>query len=191
MFRTLAAVFATLIMVPGVFGQRVIQAPHVPSRPAGVIAPPALPIPGSLTPPGYTPPRPHLRPFLAPNPYFNSWGFAPYWPTWSETQPAVVNSFIPVPVPTLPSPTPVAPPPPPELRARLTLTVPNGASVWLAGKELDANVKPLILESPILQPSQTYTFNLKVTWPEGQRTEERTRVVIVAAGDSKSLAYFR
>ncbi|HEX3148540.1 MAG TPA: TIGR03000 domain-containing protein [Gemmataceae bacterium] len=188
MIRTLSALLA-LAIVPNALGQIIRPAP---GRPAGVIAPPALPIPGSLTPPGFTPARPLPRPYLAPNPYFNSWGFAPYWPAWYDSEPPASANLVPIPVPTLPAPMPVVPPPVPELRARLTLTVPNGATVWLAGKEVDANVTPLILESPVLQSGQSYTFNVKVTWRvSNKETEERARAVTVEAGESKSLAYFR
>ena len=195
MIRTLIPLVAALAFVHGAHSQIVRRPPAGPSRPAGVIAPPALPIPGSLTPPGYTPPRTHLRPYLTPNPYFNSWGFAPYWPTWYDSNPVVVNNYVPIPVPTQAQPQPQLTPiaiAPLELHARLTLTIPNGAQAWLNGKEVDTNVTPLILESPVLQPTQSYTFNVKVTWPgSGAQLEERVRSVKVDAGESKSLAYFR
>jgi hypothetical protein len=189
MIRTLIALLAALVIAPGMFA----HPPPIVSRPAGVIAPPALPITGSLTPPGYTPARPLPRPYLAPNPYFNSWGFAPYWPTWYDANPVVINNNVfAIPAPAMVEPATVAPASPPDLRARLTLTVPSGARVWLAGNELDASVSPVILESPILRADQMYTFSLKVVWGESnQPLEERARAVTVQAGGSKSLAYFR
>jgi len=192
MIRTLIPLIAALLLAHSADAQ-IIRRP-LPSapRPVGVIAPPALPIPGSLTPPGYTPPRPRLRPYLTPNPYFSDWGFVPYWPTWYDSDPLVVNNNIPEPGSTLPAPTPVAPAPP-ELRARLTLTAPNGAQAWLNGTEVNVSVTPLILQSPILESGQSFTFNLKVTWQpdDGAPVQERERSVKVVAGENKSLSYYR
>lgn len=160
-------------------------------RPAGVIQPPSLPLPGSpLQHMTVAPPRNTLRPAFVANPYYNWGGFAPYYPyyPWYEDRPqtTIVNNV------TLPAPQPVqvAPSPPPELRARLTLNIPAGSKVWLAGNEMDAAIAPLILESPVLKDGQTYSFDVKVTWLEGRTTEERKRVVVVDAGEMKSLTYF-
>jgi uncharacterized protein (TIGR03000 family) len=130
-----------------------------------------------------------LRPHFVSSPFHNLWGYAPIWPVWYDNPPpppTVVNNYIPVPT----APQPALPPaPPPELRARLTLNVPIGARVWLAGNEMDAAATPVILESPVLSEEQSYTFDIKVTWIEGRTTEERTRQVTVPAGESKSLTY--
>jgi uncharacterized protein (TIGR03000 family) len=75
------------------------------------------------------------------------------------------------------------------LPASLALNVPLGAKVWLGEKEVDANVVPLVLHSPALQDGQHYTFEVKVTWPENGKTEERKRSVTVAAGEETSLTY--
>jgi len=185
MIRSLA-VFALIFAVcPQADAQIIIR---TSPRPAGVIQPPSLPLPGSpLQHMTVAPPRNTLRPVVVANPYYNSWGFAPYYP-WYEGRPqtTIVNNV------TLPAPQPipVAPPPPPELRARLTLNLPAGSKVWLAGKEMDAAIAPLILESPVLKEGQTYSFDVKVTWLEGRTTEERTRLVAVDAGEMKSLTYF-
>jgi hypothetical protein len=61
--------------------------------------------------------------------------------------------------------------------------------VLLAGTEVDAAVRPLILESPVLREGQSYTFDVKVSWIEGSKTEERGRKVTVEAGENKSLTY--
>jgi hypothetical protein len=161
--------------------------------PAGVIAPPMLPLPGSPLQTG-APPQPgvpaqnRLRPFLMTNPFGGLGAYAPYWPAWYDTPPIVTNNIISL---SVPAPVPMLPPPPPELRARLTLNVPLGAHVFLAGKEVDAAAIPVILESPVLQESQAYAFDVKVTWIDGRVKEERSRVVIVDAGSSKSLTYTR
>ena len=101
----------------------------------------------------------------------------------------VVNHVIPLPVPTPVFQPPAPPPAPPEPRARLTLSVPPGARVWLAGKEIDAAASPVVLDSPALQEGQSYAFDVRVSWVEGRLTEERARVVSVEAGQSKSLTY--
>ena len=192
MIRILIALVA--VLAPGeALAQLITRPPVRPSRPqpAGVIPAPVLPLAGSPTPPGFATARSHPRPYLTHNPYFGAWGYAPLWPVWYPEPPVVVNNIIPVPVPTLPPPTPAAEPPAPELRARLSLTLPERAKVWMAGKEVDARATPVLLESPVLQPGQSYTFDLKLTWPGESRTEERERSVTVAAGDSKGLSFFK
>ena len=196
MIRTLVALAVLLAAVPGAFAQLIVRPPPAIPRPAGVIQPPALPIPGQPIPPGFTPPaRLPIQPAFA-NPFFNPFGFGVgypgYWPGYYEPETRVVNNIIPSPSPIVyinqPS---VTPPPAPELRSRLTLTVPFTARVWLGGKEVDANASPIVLESPVLERGQSYTFNVKVALPDGAKTDEQTRTVTVAAGDSKSLAILR
>jgi uncharacterized protein (TIGR03000 family) len=79
---------------------------------------------------------------------------------------------------------------PSDRRARLALDVPANARVWLAGQPVDMTVRPVVLESGVLGPGQTFTFDVKVTWPEGDKTEERTRTVTVDAGNRVSVTYF-
>ena len=192
MFRTSIVLVAALVFGTDAFAQ-LVRSPRMAPQPAGVIPAPALPLTGSPTAPGFTPFRPLPRPYRIPNTYCGGWGFAPYWPGWYDSEPVVANNYIPVPflVPTVPLPAATPPVPAPEPRARLTLTVPSGAHVWLADREVDANASPLVLESPALRPGQSYSFHVKITWPEGQRTEERSRSVTVEAGEEKSLKYFR
>ena len=165
-------------------------------QPQGVISAPSLPSPWNLSAPSpTTPPRPLPRPYMLAAPYYGPYGYSPFWPVWYDTDPVpVVNSVVPVPVPVYPAPsqtTIVLPSQPEELRARLALTVPLRSRVWMGDKEVDANSTPLVLESPALRDGQSYTFDVKVTWPVGERTEERTRRVTVAAGEQKSLTYQR
>jgi uncharacterized protein (TIGR03000 family) len=161
--------------------------------PAGVIPTPSLPFPGAPGAPSPTPPPRVLpRPYLA-NSFYSPWGYSPYWPVWYDTDPlpAATNPVVPTPVYVIVPQAPAVPTPPVELRATLNLTVPMRSHVSVGDKEVDAKVSPLSLESPPLQPGQSYTFDVKVTWPNGDRTEERTRSVTVDAGDSKSLKYFQ
>lgn len=187
MLRTLALLVGALAVHPA-GAQPIIRSRPAP-QPAGVIGPSPLPITpgGSFSHPGITPVQKHLRPYQLAGTYPGLWGYAPFWPGWYDSAPAVVNNYIPVPIPT---PVPVLPPPAPvELRARLTLNVPSGAKVWLAGKEIDAAASPVLLESPVLQSGQSYVFDVKVQWTEDGKTEERARKVTTEAGESKSLTY--
>jgi hypothetical protein len=155
-----------------------------------VILAPSLPIaPGSLSPPSpVSPARPLPQPFLVPNPFSGLWGFSPYWPMWYDSDPIVVTNYIPL-VP-VPQPPPVSPPaPPPDRKARLVLDVPPSAEVRIGDKVVDAAARPLILESPELRDGQRYAFDVKVSWKERDKTQERSRVVMVDAGESKSLTY--
>jgi len=189
MIRTATALAACFLLAATAEAQLIVRPPPARPKPAGVILPPSLPLPGGtlLDRPANT----QVRPRFVANPLRPFAFYAPYWPVWDdsyEQQPAVVvNNFVPVPTPA-PEPAP-PPPPPPELRARLTLDVPAGAHVFLAGREVDAAIRPLILESPVLQSGQAYVFDVRVTWVEGRKTEERSRVVTVAAAESKSLTY--
>lgn len=165
-------------------------------QPQGVISAPTLPSPWNLTAPSpTTPPRPLPQPFFGGIPYYGPWGYSPFWPVWYDTDPLpVFNNVIPVPVPVYTAPsqtTVVLPSQPEELRARLALTVPMRARVWMGDKEVDANSTPLVLESPTLRDGQSYTFDVKVTWPVGERTEERARRVTVGAGEQTSLTYLK
>lgn len=192
MIRITATLALALAITASVRAQVIIRTGRVhtaPPQPAGVIRPPMLPLLGSplqhsttVSPAGIP------RTIGYSNPYYLLGGYVPYWPGWYETAPTVVNNYIPVPTYTTPATVPT-PQPVEELRARLTLNVPAGAKVLLAGKEVDAAVRPLILESPILRDGQTYTFDVKVSWLEGRTKEERDRKVVVDAGENKSLTY--
>jgi uncharacterized protein (TIGR03000 family) len=194
MIRTLPALAVALAVGATAVAQPpVIRHGNHVMQPQGVITGPTLGFPGALTAPSPSGPvYPLPRPARFGAPYYGPWGYSPFWPVWYDTDPLpVVNSVVPVPVYTAPSQTTtiVLPTPPVELRARLALTVPLRSRVWVGGKEVDANAAPLVLESPPLRADQSYTFDVKVTWPEGDKTEERTRSVIVGAGDEKSLTY--
>ncbi len=191
MMRIAAALVLLPLLAVHAKAQIIIRTNPVHSRPQpiGVIPPPTLPVTRTVA---LGPPAPGIRHHrfgsrFYVNPYYSLWGYPPVWPDWDgyQTTPTIVNNYIPIPVPTPPE----QPVPPPELRAQLTLHVPPGSSVWLAGKEVDAAVSPLVLQSPVLNEGQSYTFDVKVKWREGRKTEERSRVVTVEAGDTKSLTY--
>jgi len=195
MIRTVAPFAAVVALCATAAAQPVIRVGTAP-QPQGVISAPSLPTigtPGAPSP--TTPPRPLPRPYVVAAPYYGPWGYSPFWPVWYDTDPVpVVTRSVPVPVPVYTAPsqtTIVLPSQPTELRARLALTIPMRSRVWLGGKEMDSNASPVVLESPPLQQGQSYTFDVKVAWPNGDKTEERTRSVTVGAGDQTSLTYQR
>jgi uncharacterized protein (TIGR03000 family) len=206
MIRTLYTLAITLALGAAAAAQHgpIIRTGNFGPQPQGVISPPSLPTIGtSGTPSPTTPPRPLPRMggrFGGPY-YYGGWGYSPYYPIWYDTDSYPYASapymnglppyaMYPTPASAPPAPTTIVlPTPPVELRARLTLNVPMRSKVWLGGKEMDANVSPLVLESPVLQPGQSYTFDVKIVWPDGNKTEERARTVLVAAGDQTSLTY--
>lgn len=192
MIRFTAALALLLFVSAGAWAQLIVRPPHPgPPRPAGVISPPALGFAGALTPPSpTTAPRPLPRPFLTPNPFIDYFPYAPYWPQWYDADPVVTTYNIPLAIVPEPKPAPIsAPPPPPDYKARLTLNVPAGAYVTIGGVEVDSAANPLFLESPELREGQRYTFDVKVSWKERDKAQERSRRVVVDAGDTKSLTY--
>jgi uncharacterized protein (TIGR03000 family) len=194
MIRTLLALAVPLAVCATAAAQPVIRhGNRMPPQPQGIITGPTLGFPGALTAPSPSGPvYPLPRPVRSP--YYGPWGYSPFYPVWYDTDPLPpLSSLVPAPAPVYTAPsqttTIVLPTPPEELRARLSLSVPFRSRVWMGGKEIDANATPIVLESPTLRADQSYTFDLKVTWPDGSKTEERTRSVVVAAGDEKSLTY--
>jgi len=200
MIRTILALAPVLALTAGAGAQHVGHRPVGRPQPAGVIQPPVVPFVGSNATPS---PVPLVQPFsrrhhFVPGPFYAPWGFAPgYWP-WPDAYdvepilPRVdrAGQFGAPTVYVAPAEATVArPPPPAELRARLTLEVPAGAQVWLAGKPVDTAAMPIVIESPTLESGQRYSFDLRVTWPEGSAVQERKRTVTVGAGQSTSLTY--
>jgi uncharacterized protein (TIGR03000 family) len=66
--------------------------------------------------------------------------------------------------------------------------VPVGAEVWLQGKKYDVGPSH-IFESPDLNPGETFTFDVRVTWQEKGKKVEEKRVLTMKAGDCQSLQY--
>ena len=205
MIRTLIPLVAVGALCAAAAAQPTIIRAGSRPQPGGVISPPSMPLPGAMVgpvPSPSSPMRPLPRPYLAANPYFGAWGGGYYypdyywpWPDIYDVEPTLPYTYraaqfsAPITYVAPTYTTVVAPAQPTELRARLALNVPMRARIWVGGKEIDANTKPLVLESPPLQAGQAYTFDVKVTWPENGKTEERTRSVTVEAGDQTSLTY--
>jgi uncharacterized protein (TIGR03000 family) len=94
--------------------------------------------------------------------------------------------------PALPSRSLVEVPPAPNdhpTTARLTLTVPQGAEVFLQGKKAALGGTSHTFESPELKPGETYTFDVRVTWTENGKPVEEKRTLTMHAGDLQSLQY--
>ena len=200
MMRSLAACAAAFAICAAAHGQ-VFPRPVVRTapQPAGVIRPVSLPITGSLTPPSPTSPiapfpRRSFNMFPGLTPWAGGFGYGGLYPYYYDDpyyyQPTVAAP-VPAPQPVTNVTNLIVTPPeqPPELRARLNLNVPPNAKVLLNGKEVDTATRPLVLESPVLKDGQQYMFDVKVSWREGDKTEERARAVAVDAGESKTLTY--
>jgi hypothetical protein len=165
-------------------------------RPAGVVTP----IPRPATGVGVTLPHTNVIPHRMAynlNPFGFYGGGLPFYPSfypdWNDPgqQQPIINNIIQVPAPApalVSAPEPVAVTPP-ETKAYLTLHIPQGGKVWSHGQEVDTKAVPIILESPDLKPNQSYTFDVKVSWKEGDRKEERARTLAVPVGENKSLTY--
>jgi hypothetical protein len=60
-----------------------------------------------------------------------------------------------------------------EFPAKLALQLPAAAEVWLDGKKVTGRAKEeQVLTSPVLKPTQTYTFLVKARWEKGGKTYE-------------------
>lgn len=163
-------------------------------RPAGVIPTPVLPMAGQPFSTRTASQFPVSGVNISPWGLFT--GYVPYyWPAWGSSSFSTRTDVV-FPVPT-PAPAPVSAslsvlplPMAVSKTAKLILLVPNGAEVLVSGIKQDTKFRPIIVESPELKLGQSYLFDVKVTWKEGERTEERTRQLQVEAGDEKSLTYF-
>jgi uncharacterized protein (TIGR03000 family) len=199
MFRLTAALALLLAFSAEAWAQLIARPGPRIVRPAGVIQPPSLPFVGSQgVPSPVQPPRVLPRPFLGLNPYndyfpYGFGGYAPYWPGYYDYDSMSTTNNVPLATVPEPRPAPVSAPPtsapPPETKARLTLNVPPGAVVTLAGQEVDSAANPVLLESPDLREGQRYTFDIRVTWKERNKMQERARKVVIDVGDTKSLTY--
>lgn len=186
---------ATLLTIFAVPGNAQISVGLRPSTPSvqlgGVPPPPAVPIPGQ----GFG--RTNLAaPSVAPSVRINPLGFySGYWPiypSWDETENprASVNNYFFIAPSQSPAVASLARPMIHVTKAKLRLSIPSGAEVYVSGKKLSSVSGNLILESPELATGEKHLFDLRVTWKEGGRTEERIRQIRVEAGDEKSLTYF-
>jgi uncharacterized protein (TIGR03000 family) len=190
MIRIIAALAVVLTAGAGAWAQLIIRPPPQRPQPAGVIQPPSLPFTGAPGVPGAPIPnvRPRPQPFLVANPFFNQWGFAPYWPVYYDVPPPMAVPLVRTEVTVVAVPA-AQPPVSTELKARLTLNIPANAQVWVGGQQIDAASIPVILESPTLEEGQSYMFNVRVVWKEARKDQDRQRTVTVEAGENKSLTY--
>lgn len=159
---------------------------------AGVPPAPAVPIPGQ----GFgrtNPSAPATSPYLRLNPLGFYSGYFPIYPSWDEPENprTVINNIYYNNIAPMPQAVAIPRIPPPVItKARLILKVPRDAEVTVSGKKMDAASGSVIVESPDLKPGERHLFDVKVTWKEGEKTEERTRQIRLEAGDEKSLSYY-
>lgn len=187
MFRFICPL--SLLLVAQLQAQFIIRTPGPVGggfRP-NIIPQPMMPIPGISSPPrlnalpstGYL----NIQPLGI---YSGIWPFYPTWNPPTNTQNIINNNYFSAPVPA----NPVLPPPEKiETKARVILFVPRSAEVIVNGQKQDTRSRPIVVESPDLREGQRHTFDLKITWKEGDLTEERTRQITVERGDEKSLIY--
>jgi hypothetical protein len=75
-----------------------------------------------------------------------------------------------------------------EFPATLALQFPAAAEVWLDGKKVGTSAKEeQLLKSPVLKPTQTYTFLVKARWTQGGKTYEAKRAVTLGPGEHSRL----
>ncbi len=75
-----------------------------------------------------------------------------------------------------------------EFPATLAIQFPAAAEVWLDGKKVSGSAKDeQLLTSPVLKPTQTYTFLVKARWEKGGKTYEAKRAVTLGPGDHSRL----
>lgn len=71
----------------------------------------------------------------------------------------------------------------------ITLRLPSDAEVWIQGKKTDEKGTERRFTLPPLDPSMTYDYEVRVTWPENGRTVSRTSHMSLRSGDQKSITY--
>jgi uncharacterized protein (TIGR03000 family) len=74
-----------------------------------------------------------------------------------------------------------------EFPATLALQFPAAAEVWLDGKKVSGVKEEQVLTSPVLKPTQTYTFLVKARWRQGGKNYEANRAVTVGPNEHSRL----
>jgi uncharacterized protein (TIGR03000 family) len=73
--------------------------------------------------------------------------------------------------------------------AAITVNVPAGARIWFDGHETAQTGAERAFASPPLPPGREFTYQVRVQWRDGERVVERTRRLVVRAGDHIGLNY--
>lgn len=74
-----------------------------------------------------------------------------------------------------------------EFPATLALQFPAAAEVWLDGKKVSGVKDEQVLTSPVLKPTQTYTFLVKAQWKRDGKTYEAKRAVTLGPNEHSRL----
>lgn len=187
-----SAVLAFTAQAEAQFGGR--AGPPPPPVPFRGMSPPPVIMPATVT-------RQSALPLIAPpispimnrhQPIWGTFGGFAYYPTYGYSQPnIIINYNYTYPEPYVPPRNFAVPPPAPNAYpnlARLTLSVPAGAEVYLAGKKIEMGTQRTF-ESPELKPGESYTFDVRVTWKENGKDVEEKRSLSIQAGELQSLQY--
>jgi len=71
--------------------------------------------------------------------------------------------------------------------AHIDMRLPANARVFFGDKEMPGSGNYRRFKSPPLTPGNAYTYDIRVTWKDGERTVEKTRRLRVHAGDQLNL----
>jgi uncharacterized protein (TIGR03000 family) len=75
-----------------------------------------------------------------------------------------------------------------EAKATLTITLPQPASVWLDGEEIEGKpAKEWVLTTPVLRQGEERVLNVVARWEVGGKKYESEHKVTVRAGDKSKL----
>jgi uncharacterized protein (TIGR03000 family) len=114
-------------------------------------------------------------------PYYSAGTYAAPVPGW----PSVLNAPA-VPAQTVQQPTPAPAPMPSPTEAapvHVTVRVPDGAQVWLADAPSNQTGTSHEFVSPPVEPGVDYTYVVRAAWTENGQPVNRTKRVVVRAGD--------
>jgi uncharacterized protein (TIGR03000 family) len=76
-----------------------------------------------------------------------------------------------------------------EQAAHILLRVPDNAEVWFDGQKTEQTGQMRAFLSPPIDPGQSYLYQLRVRWMEEGRAMERSRRILLQAGDRIQLDF--
>jgi uncharacterized protein (TIGR03000 family) len=122
---------------------------------------------------------------------YGTYGGAAIIPYSSNYTPAPSGSIDPTILPSLP--VPLSPPSAPTSTAltagtaTVTVVVPEGAQVWFDNTLTPAKGTKWVYTSPKLEPSKTYTVNVKARWAEGGQDKAYDIPLRIVSGDNMTM----
>jgi uncharacterized protein (TIGR03000 family) len=121
-------------------------------------------------------PSSKIAPFGAPIVYYVGPATAPA--KSSRTQPVDIRLGYGTPAPVLA-----------DGPAQIELQMPAGAQVWFGGQKTTQTGTRRQFESPSLTAGRAYTYDVRVTWREGEREVTESRRLTVHAGDRLNASF--